>query len=94
VRLATSVVRSVEPSVDYEDLDLRVDGDGQHDPAELPKLLVPLEENQADIVVGSRFTGARSYRARSSGGWGSRLRQDDSLIARQRVTDTTSGFRA
>ena len=39
------------------DAAVQVDGDGQHDPAELSKLLGPLRENQADIVVGSRFAG-------------------------------------
>ena len=32
-----------------------LDGDGQHDPEELPRLLQPLLENQADFVIGSRF---------------------------------------
>ena len=38
----------------YE-LAVRLDGDGQHDPAELPKLLEPVERGEADIVTGSRF---------------------------------------
>lgn len=74
---------------------VQVDGDGQHDPAELAKLLLPLHENRADMVVGSRFTGERSYRAPFFRRLGIALfAQTISLIARQRVTDTTSGFRA
>jgi glycosyltransferase involved in cell wall biosynthesis len=34
---------------------VRLDGDGQHDPAELPKLLEPLARGEADVVTGSRF---------------------------------------
>jgi len=75
---------------------VRLDGDGQHDPQELPKLLGPLAANEADIVVGSRFAdGSSTYRpafARRAGiAWFARL---VSLLTRQRVTDTTSGFQA
>jgi len=79
----------------YE-LAVRLDGDGQHDPAELTKLLAPIREGEADIVTGSRFADARgAYRpplARRIGiTWFARL---VSLLTRQRVTDTTSGFQA
>jgi len=78
----------------YE-LAVRLDGDGQHDPAELPKLLAPVRNGEADIVTGSRFAGDDSYRppfARRIGiTWFARL---VSLLTRQRVTDTTSGFQA
>jgi glycosyltransferase involved in cell wall biosynthesis len=79
----------------YE-LAVRLDGDGQHDPHELPKLLAPVERGEADIVTGSRFTGdGGRYRpplARRAGiAWFARL---VSLLTRQRVTDTTSGFQA
>ena len=75
---------------------MRLDGDGQHDPAELPKLLAPLEAGEADIVTGSRFVdGDAAYRpplARRVGiVFFARL---VSLLTRQRVTDTTSGFQA
>lgn len=80
---------------DYE-LAVRLDGDGQHDPAELPKLLAPVERGEADIVTGSRFAdGARAYRPPASRRigitWFAML---VSLLTRQRVTDTTSGFQA
>ena len=46
----------------YE-LAVRLDGDGQHDPAELPRLLAPVQAGEADIVTGSRFAdGNRTYR--------------------------------
>ena len=79
----------------YE-LAVRLDGDGQHDPTELPKLIGPVVRGEADIVVGSRFHGGdSSYRpplARRIGiGFFARL---VSALVRQRVTDTTSGFQA
>jgi glycosyltransferase involved in cell wall biosynthesis len=75
---------------------VRLDGDGQHDPAELPKLLAPLVRGAADVVTGSRFQDTEDeYRpplARRLGiTWFAKL---VSLLARQRVTDTTSGFQA
>ena len=78
------------------DLAVRLDGDGQHDPSELPKLLSVLDRGEADIVTGSRFVdGDRAYRpalARRIGiTWFARL---VSVLTRQRVTDTTSGFQA
>lgn len=32
-----------------------LDGDGQHDPNEIPNLVAPIAENRADVVIGSRF---------------------------------------
>jgi glycosyltransferase involved in cell wall biosynthesis len=78
----------------YE-LAVRCDGDGQHDPSELPKVLAPVVAGEADIVVGSRFTGDEGYRSSAVRRVGIRiLASVVSLIARQRVTDTTSGFQA
>jgi glycosyltransferase involved in cell wall biosynthesis len=75
---------------------VRLDGDGQHDPAELPKLLGPLERGEADVVVGSRFAdGNGSYRPPFMRRVGIRLfAWLVSVLSRQRVTDTTSGFQA
>ncbi|HWL07582.1 MAG TPA: glycosyltransferase family 2 protein [Planctomicrobium sp.] len=33
------------------------DADGQHDAADLPRLLEPLRQGKADVVLGSRFLG-------------------------------------
>jgi len=42
------------------DILITLDGDGQHDPEELPKVLQPLLDNEADLVIGSRFMGEYS----------------------------------
>jgi len=74
---------------------VQVDGDAQHDPSEIPKLLAPILEDRADLVVGSRFLGDGDYRPPVSRLLGIRLlARIVSLIVGQRVTDTTSGFRA
>ncbi len=36
-----------------------LDADGSDDPAELPRLLEPIEQGRADLVIGSRVLGAR-----------------------------------
>jgi glycosyltransferase involved in cell wall biosynthesis len=78
----------------YE-LVVRCDGDGQHDPSELPKVLAPVLAGDADIAVGSRFAGGEGYRSSATRRIGIRLLAlIVAAIARQRVTDTTSGFQA
>ena len=79
------------------DLAVRVDGDGQHDPAQLGKVVDPVLRGEADIVVGSRFAGEAGdgYRSSRSRRIGIRiLATVVSWIVGQRVTDTTSGFQA
>jgi hypothetical protein len=78
----------------YE-LAVRVDGDGQHDPSQLGRVVAPVLAGEADIVVGSRFAGGEGYRSSATRRIGIRLLAwIVSAIARQRVTDTTSGFQA
>jgi len=77
------------------DLAVQVDGDGQHDPRQLPAIVGPLLADEADMVVGSRFSGDGEYRSSFLRRMGIRLfARTISLVIRQKVTDTTSGFRA
>src|SRR5947209_9856400 len=79
------------------DLAVQVDGDGQHDPAQLPKILQPVLDGGADLVVGSRFASrdAEAYRSSAVRRIGIRVFAGVvSAVVGQRVTDTTSGFRA
>src|SRR5919109_1060755 len=76
-------------------LAVQIDGDGQHDPSQLDKLLAPLLAGEADVVVGSRFAEGGKYAAGRSRRLGIRLFAAlVSALCRQRLTDTTSGFRA
>jgi glycosyltransferase involved in cell wall biosynthesis len=75
------------------DIAARIDGDGQHDPAELVHLLGPVVAGTADICVGSRFAGADGYRSSGVRRVGIRiLARTVSLLTGKQVTDTTSGF--
>lgn len=71
-----------------------IDADGQHQPEELPSLVRPILEGQADHVNGSRMLGAfeRESLIRHVGvhffSW------LVTLLTGQRVTDISSGYRA
>lgn len=77
------------------DVAVQVDGDGQHPPAEVRKLLQAMVDTGANYVIGSRFLDDNDYRASFARRGGIRIfsRLVSGLI-RQRVTDTTSGLRA
>ena len=77
------------------DIDVQVDGDGQHDPSFIPRL-VELIQNGSDLAIGSRFLerngGFRSTVMRRVGiAWLSFWLR---LFTGKRITDPTSGFRA
>src|SRR5688500_4035717 len=46
---------------------LQVDGDGQHDPQDAPRLLAALGD--ADLVIGARFAGTGDYDVRGPRRW-------------------------
>lgn len=72
---------------------IQVDADGQHDPRYISKLLDALAD--ADLVIGARFAGEGDYRVHGPRRWAmSMLSFVLSLLARAKLTDTTSGFRA
>ena len=72
------------------DIMITIDGDDQHDPADIPKLIDPLTKGYADVVIGARFHGDNkgipSYRK-----VGNRLLNSVTMGG---VSDTQSGFRA
>ena len=77
------------------DIDVQVDGDGQHDPSYIPKLVSGIEDG-GDLVIGSRFLektdGFQSTFMRRIGiNW---LSSAIRLFSGSRVSDPTSGFRA
>jgi glycosyltransferase involved in cell wall biosynthesis len=74
---------------------VQVDGDGQHLPSEIPKLLEPIKNRQADVVIGSRFIEKKGYTT----SWVRRMGVAvfvtlNSLVLKKKISDNTSGFRA
>ncbi len=78
------------------DLMIQVDGDGQHDPREIPRLLeARAEDPSLDMICGSRFISA-DYRYPAPISRRTGIHLFAFLLSRivgQRVSDPTSGFR-
>ena len=73
---------------------IQVDADGQHDPADVPRLLAELDDG-ADVVIGARFAGVGDYKVGGARRVAMRfLAGSLSRIAQVPLTDVTSGFRA
>jgi glycosyltransferase involved in cell wall biosynthesis len=71
------------------------DADGQHDPEAIELVLKVMDQERADIVIGARFAGVRGYKIRGPRRWTMRILSVVlSVVARTRLTDTTSGFKA
>jgi glycosyltransferase involved in cell wall biosynthesis len=74
---------------------IQVDGDGQHDPTEIARVLEPIFDDRADLVVGTRFVSGGGYRGTRARRVGIHIFASVvSLMVGERVSDTTSGFRA
>lgn len=73
---------------------VQMDGDGQHLPEEVPKILVPVIDGDADIVIGSRYLSPRNtYKTSLPRRIGQKFFGEIfSLITRYSITDPTSGF--
>lgn len=72
---------------------IQVDADGQHNPADIERVLEGLDI--ADISIGARFAEVGAYRARGPRRWAMRfLAFTVSRVAKTKLTDVTSGFRA
>lgn len=76
------------------DFAIQIDGDGQHPASEIPKLISAAEEQDMDVVIGSRFiskVGFQSSAVRRIGinyfKWLNRL------MVGVKIFDSTSGFR-
>jgi glycosyltransferase involved in cell wall biosynthesis len=78
------------------DVLVTLDGDGQHDPSEIPAVLKPIVEGVADVVIGSRFIDERGnaempgYRRLGA----KLITKMVNGSAKNGVSDAQSGFRA
>lgn len=76
-----------------------IDADGSHDPGDIPRLVKPIRDKHADMVVGSRMTGGSDE---LYGNIGRFIRFIGSIIItliinyrwNVRLTDVENGFRA
>jgi len=72
-----------------------LDGDGQHNPDEIPALLEPVLSGEADMVIGSRFLVGMKNNVPAYRRFGQEtLTMTTNIASGVSVTDTQSGFRA
>lgn len=74
---------------------IEMDGDGQHDPKDIPDFIKALEESESDVVTGSRITGSTD--PDNSALRGFFLPYYTKLLNRltgYRLTDSMCGFKA
>lgn len=77
------------------DIAVQIDADGQHDPEELRKIVLPVLEGRADCCIGSRFVHKTAYRSSVSRRLGIRFFSWMVYgMTGLKVADPTSGFRA
>ena len=86
--LATGIAAALAGGADVI---VTLDADGQHPPAEIPRLLAPIVAGQADLVLGARErTAAMPFGRRITNWVSARLA---TRIAGQGVSDAQTGFR-
>jgi dolichol-phosphate mannosyltransferase len=75
---------------------VEMDADGSHDPGQLPRLVEPILEGRAQVVVGSRYIRGGGWRGGSV--WRKLISRGANLLVRLtvglKVKDATSGYRA
>lgn len=77
------------------DIAVQMDGDGQHLPSYLDAIIKPVEDGEADYVVGSRFITKEGFQSSALRRFGiDFLSLWLKMLTGVRVKDVTSGFRA
>lgn len=72
-----------------------IDSDASNRPEELPMLLAPILQNQADLVIGSRFSGKNPASGKRFNAAGVRIfNLIIELLTGTHVSDSQSGYRA
>ena len=76
------------------DIIVTIDSDGSHRPEELPLLLAPILNDQADLVIGSRFLSNKPVSTKKLNEAGVRIFNFlIKAITRTEVSDSQSGYR-
>jgi Glycosyl transferase family 2 len=71
-----------------------LDADGQNDPAEIPVMLQPLVDDEADFVVASRRLGQDTTSDRFRKAGVRVFSRVISVLGRTKLTDSSNGYRA
>lgn len=77
------------------DIAIQFDGDGQHNAEYIKDLIKPIEEGEADLVIGSRFINKEGFQTSFMRRFGINVLGGVlRLCGKVKITDATSGFRA
>jgi len=77
------------------DIAVQMDGDGQHPPLELLKIILPILNNETDVCIGSRFIDKEGFQSSFLRRAGIKfLSALIKLRCGQTILDCTSGYRA
>ncbi len=77
------------------DIAIQFDGDGQHNAEYIKDLIKPIEDGEADLVIGSRFINKEGFQTSFMRRFGINVLGGVlRLCGRVKITDATSGFRA
>jgi len=76
------------------DIMISLDGDGQHDPKQIPLLVDPIIQNNLDVVIGSRFLNGDSNSPKYRKAGAKIITSVSNVGTNFKVTDSQSGFRA
>jgi hypothetical protein len=76
------------------DVVVTLDADGQHDPAEIERLVGPIVRDEADFVVGSRRMGTQERESRARDAGISVYTRLINLLGGTEVSDIANGYRA
>lgn len=76
------------------DIVVTLDGDGQHDPANIPAMIDPILQDKADMIIGSRFTGMKNHIPAWRRVGQHALTAITNLASGVPTSDSQSGFRA
>ena len=77
------------------DIVVAVDADSQFDSSQIPELIIPILNKQADVVIGSRFQGKKPANIPRIKYFGNNVFSKlVSWVVGQKFTDTQTGFRA
>ncbi|WP_458455219.1 glycosyltransferase family 2 protein [Methanobrevibacter sp.] len=88
-------LRDAFKKVDGYDIVVTIDGDGQHNPDEIPLLIKPIEEGKADFVNGSRYLNGFDENTPAYRRVGQTVLDiATNITAGTHLTDSQSGFRA
>lgn len=77
------------------DIAVQMDGDGQHPPAELKKILTPFLHESVDVVIGSRYLTKEGFQSSALRRTGiNYFKWLNKTLVGVTISDSTSGYRA